>query len=378
MQSLRTLARKVTTPWDVALMLGFVAFAVTETLAVTDGPARTFRAALVAATMVGIAFRRKRPLTGAAVVSFGLATGALLREPVDVVALIAAVVLAAFSVAAHAPQRDMRVGAALLAMGVTVAVATDPSDSPWNVVPTLLLFVVVPLVLGITVHRRQQEVAVLQLETEALTREADAAVDVERRRIARELHDVVSHAVTLIAVQAEAGQAVIDHDPEAARRSLTAIGAVSREALAELDRLLALRRDEESGDQPESGMARLPALVEGARAAGLTVAVDEEGVRRPLPPAADHCAYRVVQEGLTNALRHASGAKVSVLIRYDDAGIRLQIDSTGKRHSSAYGGTGRGLVGLRERVLGLGGTLEADPTPAGDFGLRASLPAVAL
>ena len=345
----------MTTPWDVALMLFLTTYAVIETLTVTEAPMPAVRAMLAAATMFGLAFRRKLPLIASGMVAFGVVAESVL-EPADELAVLLGVIIAAFSVAAYAPRREALIGASLLSMAIAAAISVDPSDSAANICPTLMLFVVIPVGLGMTLHRRQQEVAVLQLETEALAREADAAVDVERRRIARELHDVVSHAVTLIAVQAEAGQAVIDRDPEAARRSLTAIGAVSREALAELGRLLTLLRDEESSEQAESGMDRLPALVEGARAAGLTVAVDEEGVRRPLPPAADHCAYRVVQEGLTNALRHASGAKVSVLVRYDEAWISLQIDTTGKRHSSAYGGTGRGLAGLRERVLSLGGT----------------------
>ena len=340
MKSLRALAEKVTTPWDVALMLGFATFAVLETLTVTDAPMPAMRAALAAATMAGLALRRRMPLTAAAMVAFGLASESIFLESADEISVLLGVVVAAFSVAAYAPLRDALVGVALLSMAIAVAISLDPSDSASNIVPTLLLFVVVPQVLGVTVHRRQQQVAVLQLETEALTREAEAAVDAERLRIARELHDVVSHAVTPIAVQAEAGQAVIDRDP--------------------------------------TGMARLSALLEGARAAGLTVTVQEEGVRRPLPAAADHCAYRGIQEGLTNALRHASGANVTVLFRYDTDEVRIRVDSQGKRHSSAYGSTGRGLVGLRERVLGLGGTLEADPTPSGDFGLRATLPAAAL
>lgn len=357
-------------------MLGFAGFAVFETLTVTEAPMPELRAAMAAATMFGLTFRRRLPLSAAAIVAVGMMTEAVFLESADEVSVLLGVVVAAFSVAAYAPLRDAIIGAALLSMAIATAISADPSDSTSNIVPTLLLFVVVPGVLGITVHQRQREVAVLQLETEALTREADAAVDAERRRIARELHDVVSHAVTLIAVQAEAGQAVIDRDPDAARRSLASIGEVSREALDELGRLLALLRDQDSDAPAEAGMARLPALVEGARAAGLTVIVREDGVRRPLPPAADHCAYRVVQEGLTNALRHASGVKVTVRLSYDVDVIRLQVDSSGRKHTSAYGGTGRGLAGLRERVLGLGGTLEADPTPAGDFGLRATLPAL--
>jgi len=375
---MRTLATRVTTPWDVTLALALVIGAVAETLVVTSAPDPGARAALAAVTLTGLAVRRRLPVTMTAVVSFGMATESLFLEAPDEMAVLLGLVVASYSVAAHAPLREALTGAALLSMGLAVTIAVDPSDSKSNIVPSLLLFIVLPVLAGISVYRRKRDIAVLQLEAAALIREADAAVDAERRRIARELHDVVSHAVTLIAVQAEAGQAVLDRDIEAARKSLASIGDVSREALDELGRLLALLRDEESTNQTEAGLARMSALVKGARAAGLTVTIHEEGVRRPLPPAADHCAYRVVQEGLTNALRHASGAKVNVLCSYDTDEVRIRVDSEGKRHSSAYGGTGRGLVGLRERVLGLGGSLEADPTPGGNFGLRATLPAPTL
>lgn len=370
------LVSKITTRWDVALTLFFVTIAVAETLVAGNAPNPGLRATAAAFTVLGLTFRRKVPLVTAMVVSFGLAGESLLLESPDEMGVLLAVIIAAFSIAAYAPLREALLGVALLSLATAVAVATDPSDTLSNVLPTLLLFVVVPGSLGLTVHRRHRDIAVLQLETAALATEADAAIEAERRRIARELHDVVSHAVTLIAVQAEAGQAVIDRDTEAARRSLSAIGDASRDALAELDRLLHLLRDDGAPTPDgDAGLAAIPALIAGARAAGLTVEVSERGLRRPLPAVADHCAFRVVQEGLTNALRHASGSTVKVGIHYTEDDLQISVESLGKRHGSAYGGTGRGLVGLRERVLSLGGTLDTAAADNGDFGLHAALPA---
>lgn len=365
--------RRATTPWDAALAGALAVSAVVATLGV-DAAHPALRAALGATTVLGVALRRKLPMAAAGIVACGVAVESVVTESPDEIPVLLALVIVAYSVAAHAPVRVALAGAGLLAMAVTVAIARDPSDSMSNVLPTVLLFVAVPAAIGMSVHRGQRNIAALTLETEALAREAEDAVELERRRIARELHDVVSHAVTLIAVQAEAGAAVIDTDPAEARRSLDAIGRVSREALAELHRLLGLLYGDDEGDITEGGLDRLPALVAGVRAAGLSVDVVQTGEPRVLPAAVDHCAFRILQEGLTNALRHAPSSQVQVRLGYDAAHVHLGVDSRGTRHSSAYGGTGRGLAGLRERVLGLGGTFDTDTTQPGAFSLAATLP----
>ncbi len=301
----------------------------------------------------------------------------LLLESPDQIGVLLAVIVAAFAVGAYASGRDRLLGAGFAVVGVATAVLTDPSDSFSNLAPTLLLFVALPLALGWAFSRTHRDIAALQLETELLASESAAAIEAERRRIARELHDVVAHAVTLIAVQAEAGSSVIDTDREAARTSLDAIARVSREALVELHRLLDLL-GEGDADQPEAGLERLPALLEGARSAGLTVDVTESGPRTSLLPAVDHCAYRILQEGLTNAVRHASGSRVRVGLCFEPPSLVLTVDSLGIRHTSAYGGTGRGLVGIRERVLSMGGDFSSGSTDHGGFRLRASLPMEAM
>jgi signal transduction histidine kinase len=254
-------------------------------------------------------------------------------------------------------------------------VATDPSDSNSNILPTLLLFVGLPLGLGLTVRRRHRDLEALRLAAIASADEAAEAVEAERRRIARELHDVVSHAVTLVAVQAEAGQSVIARDPAAAARNLAAIADASRDALIELDRMLHVLRDAD-GERvdAEAGLARIPALVEGARSAGLSVELTRQGDTEGLPAGTDACAFRVVQEGLTNALRHAPGSTVRIRLDNTGSDLDIEVQTRGRRRASSYGGSGRGLAGLRERVVSLGGSLETDAAANGDFTLSVRLP----
>lgn len=331
------------------------------------------RASLAGLTVASLAVRRSLPGLAAAWFGGAMAAEAVLTESTDELAVLLACLVVAYSVAAHAPPREALLGGTVLALGVAFTIATDPSDTVNNIVPSVLLFVGLPFAVGAAMRRRTQRIAALTLETEALAREAEVAVDAERRRIARELHDVVSHAVTLISVQAEAGQAVIDRDPEAARRSLASISQVSRDALAELGRLLGVLHSHDADPAPEPGLAQLPSLMEGAREAGLEIHLTESGTRGPLDPESDRCAYRTVQEGLTNALRHTADARVSIEVEYHDDAVVATVRAIGRAHTSSYGGSGRGLTGLRERVAGLGGTFAAGPSGEG-FELRVSLP----
>lgn len=366
--------RRLTTAPDAALGAVLLVAAVVATLG-ADGEQPVARAALAGLTVSGIALRRRMPVLAAAWVSIGIALESALTESPDEMPVLLAVVIAAFSVATHAPLQQAFVGATLLSMSTALAIALDPSDSLGNILPTLALFILVPAAIGVTVHRGRRDVVSLKMRADALAREAEQAADMERRRIARELHDVVSHAVTLIAVQAEAGAAAGDNPP-AARSAFESIADVSRDALSELHRLLGLLQAQESAG-PEPGLDRLPALVDGVRAAGLAVDVQEAKGRDQLPAQVDHCAYRVVQEGLTNALRHAPSACVRVHVICDDLAVRVGVESRGKQHRSAYGGTGQGLAGLRERVLALGGTFEAGLTGDGSFRLDVRIPVAA-
>lgn len=362
--------RRLTTPVDALLALALAAAAFTQTVGL-DSDRPVLRATLAALTVTSVALRRTIPAAAAAWFAIGTTVESLLTESPDEVGVLIACLLVAFSVAAHSPRRESLLGGALLALGITVTIASDPTDSLGNIAPTLVLFVAIPFALGLAVRARRRDVAALTLEAEALARRADSAVETERRRIARELHDVVSHAVTLIAVQAEAGSARLEADPAAAGRSLAAISQVSREALAELARLLAVLRDDEPDD--DVGLANLPDLVEGFRAAGIRVEV-EAGDLRDLPGPVDRCAFRLVQESLTNVLRHTDQARASVVAAREGDTLRLDVVSSGRPHTSSYGGSGQGLSGLRERVGALGGTFRAGATPDQGFEVHATLP----
>ena len=367
--------RHLATPSDLVLTLVLAGAAVVQTFA-AGGEQPLLRSVLVALTVSGIAVRRTAPASSGAWIAAGLAATSLITESPDQVGVLLAVIVSAFSVAAWAPLRDAAMGLGLLALAVSLSIAVDPSDDLGNIAPTLLLFLAVPAGLGLAFNRRGRTLAELTARTAELERQAEQAVETERRRIARELHDVVSHAVTLIAVQAEAGQAVLDDDPEAARRSLAAISTASRDALAELHSLLGLLRKHDESEGPAPGLSSLPTLVAGVRAAGLEVELLQDGPPPRLDPEADLCAYRVVQEGLTNALRHSRQPDVRVRVEAHPSTVRIDVESFGPAHQSSYGGSGRGLEGLRARVLDLGGTFTSGQPHEQAWSLNVTLPRV--
>jgi signal transduction histidine kinase len=200
----------------------------------------------------------------------------------------------------------------------------------------------------------------------------------ERLRIAQELHDVLGHHVSLINVQAGVALYLMDDDPEQARTALAAIKQSSRELLHEMRATLGVLRgvDEQPPHQPVPGLARLEALAAGTRAAGLPVTVEISGPARGLPASVDLAAYRIVQEALTNTRKHAGPAQASVVLRYDEHGLTVQVDDDGHGTGSPGSGSGNGLPGMRERAQALGGTITAGPRPQGGFQVRAFLPAV--
>jgi signal transduction histidine kinase len=200
----------------------------------------------------------------------------------------------------------------------------------------------------------------------------------ERLRVARDLHDVVGHNISLINVQASMGLDLMDSQPEQARAALSAIKSASKEALEELRTMLTtLRHDDDAAPRsPVPGLDRLPELIELTRAAGLSVDVEIAGSAPPLPAAVHLAAYRIIQESLTNVARHAGRARVTVRVTYDDADVHVQIDDDGKAPSGAGSaiGTASGITGMRERAAALGGDLSAGFRRGGGFRVSARLP----
>ena len=202
-----------------------------------------------------------------------------------------------------------------------------------------------------------------------------AAAEAERRHIARELHDVIAHSVGVMVVQAGAARHVLEEKPEAARESLLAVEASGHAAMTELRRLLGVLNDngEAAPLSPQSGIENADALVARVKEAGLPVELRIEGASRPLPPGVDVAAYRILQEALTNALKYSGGARTEAVVRYSDGAVDIDVLDEGAMHTPAEG-IGRGLAGMRERVVVFGGTLQAGPREGGGYAVRAHLP----
>ena len=279
-----------------------------------------------------------------------------------------------------ATARSRVAGAALVLVAILVVVGRDPEGQWTNLITTIPIAAIAWLI-GHVFRTNARRHAELRERAERLERERDAlsraAVAEERTRIAREMHDVVAHSLSVMVVQAEAAEAMLDLDPERARRPLSAVQDTGRSALGELRRMLgALREAEDAGAPlvPQPGLAGLGELVDHVRAAGLPVELRVEGDARPLPSGVDLSAYRIVQEALTNALKHAGPARAEVLVRYGERDLELSVSDTGRGRDEDANGAGHGLAGMRERVALYGGELEIGPRPGGGFALRARLP----
>jgi len=352
-----------TRPWqrDLALALVLAAVSVVEVIGAADVTEPWIASAAAIACTLGLLVRRSHPVALAFGIGAALVVASLLDAPPESVGVLLAIVVAVYSIAAERPLAPAILGAAAISVGIAVSILYDPTDSAWNIPPTLLLFVGVPFGAGLGLRERDRRA----------TREALAT---ERARIARELHDVVAHGVSVIALQADAATAALDSDPERAREPLRAIGVTARESLAEMRRLLDVLRapDEEDPLAPPPGVARLPELVDRIRRTGMVVDLRVEGEAGALAPGVDLAVFRVAQEALTNALKHSGSAAVAMTLRYRPTDIEIEVIDDGR--PPATSAEGFGLIGMRERVGLYGGSLDAGPRPGGGYGVLATLP----
>ncbi|MEV0003715.1 sensor histidine kinase [Micromonospora sp. NPDC050980] len=348
------------------------------------GPPRdplTAGAVLLALAGCGaLVLRRRHPLPVLAVVTAAAATALLVQQARG--PFVLTVALAAYTVATRTDRRTaVAAGAAsglLLGGGAVVALGVGWLDPA---VVVLLLWFGVAVAAGDAVRSRRAYVAVLQERARRAERtreeEARRRVAEERLRIARELHDVVAHHIALINVQAGVAGHLLRARPDAAEEALGHVRSAARTVLDELATLLGLLRrgEPDAPTEPAPGLDRLDALVDGF-AAAQPVRWKLTGRPRPLPSAVDVAAYRIVQESLTNAHRHAPGATVTVGVAYTDAGVVVEIrdDGPGPR-TPGDPGSGLGLLGMRERAEAVGGVFHAGPRPDGGFRVRAELPA---
>jgi signal transduction histidine kinase len=346
---------------------------------------------IVLAQTVPLAWRRRAPMLVLAVLTAAEFANLLLRFPLTLAE--AGIYVALYTVAVHSTlARSLKAAIAygLYGVGYGILFGRWYGNVTWQ--DWVVSYALLAAAWGLGELQRRRRLATVHLEqlNAQLQRERDLkarwAVAEERARIARELHDVVAHSVSVMVVQAGAARRLVDGDPAQARQALTSIESTGRQALAEMRRLLGVMRHdgdarpEEAADAlaPQPGLADLDALVGRAKDAGLEVELQVEGAPRPLAAGIDLSAYRIVQEALTNCLKHAGAAKAIVRLCYGREDLELQVLDDGRgvvglRDPGRENG-GHGLIGMRERVAVFGGNLDVGPRPGGGFKVDARLP----
>lgn len=390
-----------------AVMFGATALSVllSQSAGFYEHPAAIWISALyVVAGTAPLAFRRRWPEAVAIVVAVVFAVAQILSVPETLFANIS-LFIALYSVGAWGRHRGRAtVVRVLIVIGMfgwlfisLVTRASDPASlanlprssgiSP--IVAIGLLQIVTNLLyfggafyFGDRAWAAARERSALVARTAELAAEreinAQRAVSLERLRIARDLHDIVAHHVSVMGVQAGAARRVVDSDPEGAAASLRSIESSARTAVAELHRMLTTLRDDEhpAGDAPSTrGLDQLSTLVTDTRAAGVTILSRTVGTERPVPPTIGATLYRIAQEAITNTLKHAGpGAEIDLRLRYLDDAVELELGDTGTGSAIAAPGTGHGHLGMRERVDAVGGTIQIGPRARGGYLVRAHIP----
>jgi signal transduction histidine kinase len=338
-------------PWGVGTFLVMV---VVDEVATPTTWALLLGVALAVIQGAALRWRRRRP---EAVMAVTVVAGLAMQPIAPELVVPFAGLFAVGSLAATRPPRISLPGlVALLGLIATDFITTAAGDALFT-----MGLAVGAWALGEASRNRRS----------AIQEEAKRAVTEEQARIARELHDVIAHSVSVIVVQAAAADDVFDERPDQARAALRSIEHAGREALAELRRLLSA--GDAGAEAPQPGLDRLDELAAPLRAGGLEIVVRREGEPASLPAGVDLSAYRIVQEALTNTLRHADARSAEVTIRYGPEAVDVDVRDDGHPAATAEG-NGRGLVGMRERAALVGGTLEAGPLPRGGYRVHARLP----
>jgi signal transduction histidine kinase len=378
----RSLDRRVLDATVAVLLLAVTVIPLaTRSLVAGQRPTDIWAYLLAIALCVPFVFHRRFPVAAITVACCALvlyAVGRYSAYPgLPIFVLVAGISL-------HSTRRKALLAAGLGAVALSVGVWLQPervaTASTWI---ASLLAVAVAWLWGDNLRNRRARWAAMEerarrLEAEREERDRQAVTD-ERLRIARELHDVVAHSMSVIAVQSGVANHVIDSRPAQARQALATIEATSRSALVELRRLLGVLRqgdDPVASLEPNPGMAEIGRLADQIRSAGVEVELKVEGEPGDLPPGVDLSAFRIAQEGLTNVLKHGGGL-ARVLVRYSPGAVAVEIADDGRAGTvdeAAGEGTGHGLIGMRERVAVFGGELTVGPVPGGGYRMAARLP----
>lgn len=355
---------------DALLAAVFVVASLFESVLSDTSRPPVVHALIAVPTMAGLAWRRRWPT----LVAVAVVCGNIAINPNGQFSTLLAMVLVSFTVGAELDPPRAWWALGLIAgpfLGVLYVEGLEPSD-----VAATLVFIVGPFAVGRGNRVRLARLADAVARAERLERQqaeqAAAAVAEERARIARELHDIVSHSLSVVTIQTQAVRLRLKPDQVREERDLAAVETTARQALGEMRRLFGVLRTD--GDPlalaPQPGLGELDALIEQVRSAGLDVRLAVEGDRRELPPGADLAAYRIVQEGLTNVLRHAGARHAWVTLSYDEEALVVVVEDDGRGPGGATPG-GHGLVGVRERVALYGGHVETG-TREGRSGFRLS------
>jgi signal transduction histidine kinase len=384
---------RVSSLWSLARRYGFDALiliaALESALAVAlagdsaDAPQTSRLFAVPAIAVIPLPLLARRRLTFAAPAFVWLLGAALSfvdgRLVVFNAATFAVGLAAALLLGNLADGRQARLGLAIAVGAAVIIIYNDPSHAAGDYVFTPAL-VAIAWLAGFALRERAEQAEAAEVRAAQAEREREAAARIavaeERARIARELHDIVAHAMSVMVLQVGAVRHRLPGALAEDREALDGVERAGRQALAEMRRLLgAMRRDDdEPALAPQPSLAGLDALVEQVRRAGLPVHMHVEGDPVALPAAIDLSAYRIIQEGLTNALKHARASRADVTVHYAPDALDLEVRDDGSGRTTADGGGGHGLVGIRERVKIYGGDMTAEPAPGRGFVLRTRLP----
>jgi signal transduction histidine kinase len=359
--------------FDVLAVVALVASQVDVWVSVDED--RVQLAVVAFVTAAALLFRRRAPVAAPLLVGAGAIAFSLLdaRDAYETDTMIVVLLLATWAAGSLLDVRRAAVGfAAVLAGGWFVllrAPGVPSTEALWFTFPLTVFFVI-----SVASTRRAEQARLAEERAERSEEEARRAVEEERGRITRELHDVLAHSVSVMTVQASAVRRLLKPEQEREREALRTVEETGRQALAEMRRLIGIMKSEHetAARAPQPGVQTLPQLVEQVRQSGLPVDFEVEGEPVPLPPGIDLSAYRIVQEALTNALKHAGPAHAWVSVRYAGDDVEIEVANDGRTNDGAV--AGYGLIGMRERVALCGGELESGPRPGGGFRIAARLP----
>jgi signal transduction histidine kinase len=341
----------------------------------TSGPGPVH---LLVAVLVGgsVAWRRVHPMLVAPFVCVALALQALVVQRPNVYGEILVVLLVLFGLTAYASSWRSAASAIVIALGFAALLGVTDTEDPVGESITLVIFASVVLLSGSVVRRQRDKAEEMTRQRDRADARAREITTTERARIARELHDVVAHGMSVVILQARGGRRMLTHHPGRASVAFDDIERVASDCLDEMRRLLGILRAPEQDAlpalAPQPKLRELASLIDRARASGADVELVVDGEPRDLAPAVELSAYRIAQEALTNSLQHAPGSTARVSIGYEPDAVAIAVTDNGP--GTIPGASGHGLIGMRERVELFGGTFSAGPEVGGGFGVHARLP----